>query len=50
MSGGRTVGDFTGVHTLTAKALFAKEPVAVGRYRVRIFADTNSKRLAFTIR
>ena len=47
---GRSVGDFSGSHTLTAKALFARGPIAAGRYRVRLFADTNSKRLAFTIR
>jgi len=47
---GRSVGDFSGAHTLTARALFARKPIAAGRYRVRLFADTNSKRLVFTVR
>ena len=47
---GRSVGDFSGAHTLTARAIFARKPIAAGRYRVRLFADTNSKRLVFTVR
>ncbi len=47
---GKKVGDFHGAHTLTAKALFAREPIAAGHYQVRLVADTNSKRLGFTIR
>jgi subtilisin family serine protease len=50
LRGSRSVGDFVGTHTLTAKTLFARAPIASGQYRVRLFADTNSKRLVFTIR
>ncbi len=49
LRGSRRVGDFVGAHTLTAKTLFAGVPIATGQYRVKLFADTNSKRLVFTI-
>ena len=49
VSSGRNIGDFSGAHTLTAKALFARRRIRAGRYRVQIFADTNSKRLVFMV-
>jgi subtilisin family serine protease len=50
VEGARNIGDFKGSHTLAVRALFARERIVSGRYRLLLFADTNSKRLSFTVR
>jgi hypothetical protein len=44
------IGDFKGSHTLPVRRLFANDPIKAGTYRVRIFADENSRRLYFEVR
>ena len=45
----KRVGDFDGSHELRGKMLFAGKPLPAGRYLLRLYADTNSRRLAFSV-
>jgi hypothetical protein len=42
-------GYFKGAHSMTVKKIFAGEPVAVGSYRLKLFADGGSKLLGFKV-
>ncbi|MGD0167861.1 MAG: hypothetical protein ABSC51_11355, partial [Gaiellaceae bacterium] len=42
-------GDFKGLHSMPIKALFAKKPIANGRYRLIVSADRNRELLPFEI-
>jgi hypothetical protein len=42
-------GSFTGSHTITVTKLFAGRPVNVGRYRLKLSADTGSRLLTFEV-
>jgi hypothetical protein len=42
-------GTFVGKRTYTVKSLFGGKSVTIGRYRLKLTAEANSKKLAFTV-
>lgn len=45
----KRIGEFRGSHRLTVRKLFAGKRVVSGEYRLRLRADTNSRRLTFRV-
>ena len=45
----KKTGTFAGSHTMTVRQLFKGKAIKVGRYRLKLSADTNRKLLAFRV-
>lgn len=45
----KKTGSFVGKHTTTVKSLFGRKSIKVGRYRLKLTASANSRRLAFRV-
>jgi hypothetical protein len=43
-------GSFVGKRRMTVKALFGQKAIQSGRYRVRLYADRNSRLVAFRVK
>jgi hypothetical protein len=46
----KKTGRFSGKHTMSVKAVFAGHAIGVGKYRLKLSADTGSKTLLFTVK